>query len=325
MKPVPSIFFLYLQLFPAMTEAQIVINQWDMPVAGDTLRVSITSIVPVDYSKTGRDTTWDFSMLQPMSQRVDTFVSASNTPPEYWLFFIPGVVTNLASPRGNSEFFPGFPINQFYTFYNNTSAAYVDAGFAFKIQGIPVLQVDSEGFLTTATYLDSTRMPSVGLSVSLGPDTAVSKGAVVPLHASVTGGTPPYRYFWSTLDTGQSLTVTMDSTQQFGVVVIDGLNGFASDQKLVTVVSPGIEEQESQLLSIYPNPSSGLFRIHLPRPGQAGTLVVHSWSGKEILRQEVSSLTALIELDLTTSPGGIYMIRLTTGKGVLTGKVVKLP
>ncbi|MFH1937861.1 MAG: T9SS type A sorting domain-containing protein [Bacteroidota bacterium] len=426
MKPFAYILFLLLLCFPALPEAQIVIDQGDMPVAGDTLRVSITTTVPVDYSKTGGDTTWDFSMLEPMNQRVDTFVTVNSTPPEYWLFFVPGVVTNLASPRGNSEFFPGFPVKQFYTFYKKTNTAFVDAGFAFKIQGIPfparydvpdtyytfpldtnatwasssavafeypgmfyfstyrartsfvdgwgtvitpygsfgslrirsdlvqydsiyidslgfgigldrtiteykwvaknmgipVLQVNNEGLLTTATYRDSTRMPSVTLSVSLGPDTTVNKGAVITLHATVTGGTPPYRFFWSTLDTGQSLTVTMDSTRSFSILVIDGLNAFAAAQKLVTVVSPGIDEENVRFLQLFPNPSQGIYYISLPGTLRSGTLSVFDWSGKEILKKELKNSSELVELDLHKFPAGAYMLRLISERKLYHGKVI---
>ncbi|MBN1197701.1 MAG: hypothetical protein JXA23_00015, partial [Bacteroidales bacterium] len=393
MKPLIFICFFFFLASSEVLWAQIVIDQSDMPKAGDTLRVSLTTSIPGNYSQTGNGITWDFSMLQPMNQRVDTFVDASVTPQEYWVYFIPGLISNLASPKGNSEFFPGVPVSQTYIFYKNSIEAFVDNGFAFKIQGyafpvrydipdkyyvfpldtnatwastsdfafqfpglfffsthrvrssfvdgwgtvitpfgsfqslrirsdlvqhdsifidslgfgigltrnvteykwlaenrgIPVLQINTEGLLTTATYLDSARLPSTPLSLTLGPDTTVNKGDTITLHATVSGGAPPYRFFWSTLDTSQSLTVTMDTTRSFEVVVIDGLNQFASDQKVVTVISPGIDEPEVLLLRIFPNPSTG--RIHLSMPGdtEQGTLSIFNSFGKEILKKEMKA------------------------------------
>ncbi|MBL7139079.1 MAG: T9SS type A sorting domain-containing protein [Bacteroidales bacterium] len=425
MKPSPYILYLLL-LIPEILEAQIVIDQTDMPSAGDTLRVSITSSVPGDYSNTGSGITWDFSMLEPMNQRVDTFVSAASTPPEYWWFFVPGVVSNLANPKGSSEFFPGLPVNQFYTFYKKTSDAFVDNGFAFKVMGvtfpakynspdkyytlpmdtnstwasassvtfespgmfffstqrtrtsfvdgwgtvitpfgsfaslrvrsdlvqrdsifidslgfgiglnrnvteykwmaenmgIPVLQVNNEGLLTTATYRDSTRLSNVPLTVTLGPDTTVIKGAIITLFASVTGGAPPYRFFWNTLDTSQALTVTMDTTRSFGVVVIDGLNTFASDQKLITVVSPGIEEKNTRLLIVYPNPSEGVIQISPPDNFRSGEVLLFDWSGKEILSQTITGPAELLELDLRKFPAGMYTLHLITEKKLYQGKII---
>ncbi|GEM_PF-969463 len=428
MKPFTCIFSIFLLFLPGMMWSQIVIDQTDMPNAGDTLRVSITSTVPVNYAKTGSDTTWDFSMLQPMNQRVDTFVAANSTPPEYWVFFLPDLVFNLASPQGNSEFFPGLPLSQAYTFFKKTDDAFVDNGFAFKIQGsvlpvrynvpdkyytfpldtnaswvsfssvafefpgmfyfsthrdrtsfvdgwgtvitpfgsfktlrircdlvqqdsiyidslgfgigidrniteykwmaenmgIPILQVNNEGLFSTATYRDSTRLSSLSLSISLGPDTTVNKGAVITLYATVSGGAPPYRFFWSTLDTSQSLTVSMDTTRSFEIVVIDGLNKFASDQKLVTVVSPGIEEQEIRSLRVFPNPAERMVRISPPNGFQSGMVLLFDWSGKEVLRKEITTSSELRAFDLSSLPAGIYMVRLVTEGNVFQGKVIRM-
>lgn len=188
--------------------------------------------------------------------------------------------------------------------------------------GIPVLQINSEGLLTTATYRDSTRLSTLPLSVSLGPDTTVNKGATITLHASVSGGVPPYRFFWSTLDTSQSITVSLDSTRSFGIVAIDGLNKFASDQKLVTVVSPGIEEMDTRPLTIFPNPSDGVIQISSPEKFRTGEIQVFNWSGKKILSQSVVTLPELIDLDISSFASGVYVIRLVTGDHVFQGKVI---
>ncbi len=413
-------------MLPAIQQGQIVIDQSDMPSAGDTIRVSISSDIPVDFSKTGRDTTWNFSMLQPMNQRVDTFVNANATPIEYWLFFVPGVVSNLASPRGNSEFFPGFPVTQYYTFYKNSSDGYVDAGFAFKIEGlplpakydepdkyyafpldtnanwassssiqfefpgmfffsssrirtsfvdgwgtvitpfgtfesirvrsdliqqdsifvdslgygfgitrnvteykwmaenmgIPLLQINSDGLLVTATYRDSVRFSTTPFIVSLGPDTTVTKGAVITLRAQASGGTPPYRYFWSNLDTTQSITVTMDTTKIFAVMAIDGLNTFAADQKVVTVVSPGIEEPRVIVLDIFPNPSTGLFNIQLPSSTKSGHLSISDATGKIVLSKSIRVNDHCCPVDLSNSPKGLYYIQLLMESQLYSGKVM---
>jgi len=413
-------------MLPAIQHGQIIIDQSDMPSAGDTIRVSITSVIPVDFTRTGRDTIWDFSMLEPMNQRVDTFVNVYTTPPEYWFFFIPGLVTNLASPGGNSEFFPGFPVTQYYTFFKNSSDAYLDAGFAFKIQGIPqwakydepdkyysfpldtnanwasassvalefpglfyfstsrvrnsfvdgwgtvltpfgsfesirvrsdliqhdsifidslgygfslnrnvteykwmaddmgipVLQINSDEILATAIYRDSTRFPSMPLTVTLGPDTTVTKGAEITLHAQASGGTPPYRYFWSTLDTTPSITVTMDTTTTFGVLVVDGLNTIAAGQKVVTVVSPGVEERRVIPLEIFPNPSAGLFYIRMPSGEKSGRLSISDVTGKVILSTSVHVNELRYPVDLSSSPEGLYHIQLLMEKQIFNGKVV---
>jgi len=53
------LFIMLVFFIPAL--AQIVIDENDMPVEGDTLRVSMITVIPGDYTQTGADMTWDFS------------------------------------------------------------------------------------------------------------------------------------------------------------------------------------------------------------------------------------------------------------------------
>jgi hypothetical protein len=115
---------------------QIIIDQSDMPNPGDTLRVSISTAIPEDYTKTGMDTTWDFSALFSMNQQLDSFVSKQSTPLPYQFFF---PTANLASPGGVPSF-PGLPISSPFTFYEKSAGAYKNLGFAFTINtpGFPL-------------------------------------------------------------------------------------------------------------------------------------------------------------------------------------------
>ena len=83
----------------------------------------------------------------------------------------------------------GFPINRNIIEYK----------WLAKGKGIPLLQIDEEGLLVTATYRDVYRLSAIPLVVSLGPDTTVQNGTTITLNATVTGGTPPYQILWSTL------------------------------------------------------------------------------------------------------------------------------
>ncbi len=117
--------------------SQIIVDVNDMPAEGDTLRASVALNIPDGFEKTGADTTWNFGMLQPVNQKIDSFVAVSATPPAYWFFFIPGIETNLASPR-TSGLIPGIPMTNAFNFYNKTPSAFNDLGFAVTVQGIPL-------------------------------------------------------------------------------------------------------------------------------------------------------------------------------------------
>ena len=93
-------------------EAQIVINEDDMPDVGDTVRLSTTyDFTGYNFEETGPDFTWDFTTLQPIIQRVDTFVSVRETPLVYQLIFF--LSANLAKKQAEFDQFPGFESQMF--------------------------------------------------------------------------------------------------------------------------------------------------------------------------------------------------------------------
>jgi len=117
--------------------AQVVISQSDMPVPGDTLRVSSTNVVPAGYAHAAMDTSWNFSALQALSQQVDTFQTVASTPSAYQLIFVLLGGANLAAPRSGSPI-PGIPVSQGFTFYKNSAASFGELGSAFMVQGLPL-------------------------------------------------------------------------------------------------------------------------------------------------------------------------------------------
>jgi len=402
--------------------SQIVINTTDMPHVGDTLRISQTNIAPAGYAKTGMDTLWDFSTLQALSQRIDTFASVTSTPFAYQLFF---AGANLATPLTGSPI-PGLPVTQGYTFFKNSAASYNEMGSAYTIQNlplpakydnpdvhylfpmapgntwsstaafsinvpnlayfstqryrtnivdgwgslttpygtfqtlrvkstllehdsiyidslstgfpfnrnitqyiwlgkgksVPLLQVNEEGTLVTTSYRDFYRMPAKPLSASLGHDTAVFMGSSITLHAMVTGGTPPYQILWNTLDTGKTLTVTIQAITTYSIVVIDALQNFGSAQVIVSIrYPPGISEHEPLLLVTYPNPTPGAICITLPVKSPTALVQVFTPRGEKIRECNETLLDSRFSENLSDLPDGLYFIRVTSENSVFSGKV----
>lgn len=405
--------------------SQVIVNQSDMPVAGDTLRVSITNVVPAGYASTAMDTAWNYSILEALSQRVDTFVNVTATPVLYQFFFVLQGGANLASPR-NSSPVPGLPVSQGFTFFKNSSSSYGDLGSAYTAQGIPlpakydnpdklyqfpmspgltwssvsafaitvpniayystqrtrsnivdgwgslltpfgtfqtlrvkstlaihdsvyidslgagfpinrsiieykwiakgkgipVLQVTEEGSLVTATYRDIYRMSAQPLTVNLGPDTAVAKGTTLALYATVTGGTPPYQVFWNTLDTGKTITVTVQNIQTYSVLVVDALQNFGSDQKIVSIrYPPGIRENRETQLQVYPNPVHGIVRFTLNEASNEADIQVFTVHGKLVLSQNLLLDDGVFATDFSVLSKGIYFARLLTKNRIYSTKI----
>ncbi len=405
--------------------SQISVNQSDMPLVGDTLRVSLTNVVPAGFAKSAMDTSWNYSALEALSQRVDTFMSVTATPSAYQLFFVLMGGANLASPRGNSPI-PGLPVTQGFTFYKNSSTSYSDLGSAYTVQqfplpakydipdklyqfpmtpgltwastssfsvdvpdlayystqrirsnivdgwgnlttpygtfqtlrvkstlimhdslyidslgtgfpfvrniieykwlakgkGIPVLQISAEGNMVTATYRDIYRMSAQPLTASLGADTAVPKGTVLTIHATVSGGTPPYQILWNTLDTGHTLTVNVQDIQTYSILVIDALQNFGMAQKIVSILyPPGIEETASVPLKVYPNPAGEKIHFTLPLTADYLPMEVISCLGQTVLTTTASQVAGEYQANLSSLPDGIYLILIHTKNQVYKARL----
>ena len=392
--------------------SQVIIDQSDMPSPGDTLRVSVTGFVPAGYAKTAMDTAWNYSALQALSQRLDSYVNVAATPPLYQLVFVLGAGANLAAPRDAAPV-PGIPVTQGFTFYKNSSTSFSDLGSAYTIQeiplpakydvpdkqyqfpmtpgltwsstssfaisvpdmltyntrrtrssvvdgwgtltipfgtfqtlrvksilamhdsifidslgsgfsfdrdiieykwlargeGIPLLQITEEENMVTATYRDFYRMTANPLTVTLGPDTAVFKGTVLTLHATVSGGTPPYQILWNTSDIGNAITDTINEVKTYIVFAVDALQNTGSAQKVVSIRYPsGVKEQTSAGLDVYPNPSQGSFRFSLPGISASAGMQVISPLGKVVRTLHVYPAEGDVTADLSGLPDGLYFI-----------------
>lgn len=125
--------------FNAMVFPQITITSNDMPSPGDTVRKSQTiNLAGIDYTATGPNYTWDFSVLEPLTQAVDSFASVSSVPFLYQLVFLPNIVANVAQKFSEIDTIPDLPITDPYRFFRKTTTTYNDVGYAITVSSIPV-------------------------------------------------------------------------------------------------------------------------------------------------------------------------------------------
>jgi len=132
-----SLLLALLLLLGLNVTSQIIISSSDMPSPGDIIITSTgLNINFVDYEDTGENYIWDFSQLIPLSQAVDTFIGITDVPFLVALYF--GDKSNLVKKDNNTIPIPGFPITKQYTFLNNTSSSYNNAGVLYTISQIPI-------------------------------------------------------------------------------------------------------------------------------------------------------------------------------------------
>jgi hypothetical protein len=138
-----KIFFtLATTLFFLNAFSQPVIDKNDMPVSGDTIRLSITNNANgIDYKLTAADTTWDFSSLTEQEQRVDTFVSVSTTPLVYQADFTyladSSHKASYAQPQPDITTLPTVQFTNVYNFFRASDYTYTQVGQGAFINSVP--------------------------------------------------------------------------------------------------------------------------------------------------------------------------------------------
>jgi photosystem II stability/assembly factor-like uncharacterized protein len=92
--------------------------------------------------------------------------------------------------------------------------------------------------------------------------------------------------------------------------------GACKNVEIVTgiICRPGI----SECLQIYPNPSSGVITIETPTQGHVSIMNIR---GQQLLEQSIYEPNSTI--DISTLPGGLYLVKMVGGQGVQVGKFVK--
>jgi hypothetical protein len=331
--------------------SQIVINQSDMPKEGDTLRVSITNTIPGDYSQTGPNMTWDFSGLYKTGQQINSFVNMSDVPLLYWITFIPGVVSNLASPGNNLPAFPGIPFSDFYTFYKKSPSLFSDAGFAFQLSGIPImLKYDSadEYYQLPCTYGNTwTSHSSASFSIPgmVYFSSSKSRSSQVDGWGSLTTPFGTFQtirvksevmehdsIFLDSLGFGFPFTRNVTEYKWLGKgqgipllqISEEGVTATATYRDMVS--HTGIKELSGGSFKIFPNPSTGFCTIYMAGKKIPSHLQILNVQGLIVLEQELhNSGIKAVSLDLSTLVAGAYMIRLMDKDAIYTGKVLIIP
>jgi hypothetical protein len=161
---------------------------------------------------------------------------------------------------------------------------------------------------------------------------SVCKNGKSTLSVHPVGGTSPYTYAWSTTST---LSAIIESPGTYSVSVTDN-NHCTVGTPFTFTVCPvseirnrdGSDDGEDDAsvngsadINVYPNPTNGQFTIAGLEQGQI--MEMYDYTGRKISTVSASDMT--LQLNLSTQPNGIYLIRILDKDGNLVGmkKVVK--
>ena len=82
------------------------------------------------------------------------------------------------------------------------------------------------------------------------------------------------------------------------------------------------ETQTDDFLRVYPNPTNGRVMLEFSEPTSNTIIEVYGLIGERILAKEISGYS-LYELDLTSQPQGVYLVKFSNGNSVVLKKIIK--
>jgi hypothetical protein len=183
-----------------------------------------------------------------------------------------------------------------------------------------VTVTDSAGCQSTSIILVS-QPDSLSLSAVI-TDEEFAGGTNGSITLTVSGGTPPYQYFWSTGDTTNVLTDL--SAGSYDVTVIDDNGCSVVEQFVVNQITPIIrripDSDEFEFkFNVYPNPFAAKLIVEFDsKETGSGWITVKDLFGRKIMMQEISIRTGVNKFELHPGKwlaGSTYMLEVTRNSG----------
>ncbi len=130
-------FLIILLICVLQLHAQITVTSADMPSAGQSFRTSLSfDLQTFNFQETGNNFVWNFQSMTGLTQRESTFLTVTQTPNVFWLFFLGSA--NLAVEIEEISLLPGIPVESGYQFFNKTSSKYSDVGVGLIVSSLPL-------------------------------------------------------------------------------------------------------------------------------------------------------------------------------------------
>jgi len=98
-------------------------------------------------------------------------------------------------------------------------------------------------------------------------------------------------------------------------------SNYASNAEIYACPNVGFKIYTENILTIYPNPTTGLITISLPVNSPQSHLSILNSVGQEILQQTISN--SKVQINIRNMPPGIYVVKVVLGNKVHTEKIIK--
>ena len=142
------------------------------------------------------------------------------------------------------------------------------------------------------------------------------------INITVNGGMAPYTYSWSNGSTTQYLDSLIAGI--YTVTVTDSILCTATETIEITQPSSINEVAgNSNIISIYPNPTRGVFTLEIYDSQIANSdFRIYDLLGREIIKSKIVNRKS--KIDMSAFNEGTYIIRiLIPSSGIITKKVIK--
>lgn len=170
----------------------------------------------------------------------------------------------------------------------------------------------------TASSVVTVNEPSVMAATAIGFDEMQGNDGSVNLI--VTGGSAPYGYSW-TGPNGFTSTTEDPSGLVAGTydVIVTDANGCTENAQVTIGSQVGVSELNTVQVSIYPNPSNGIFNLTLSNAGQYNVSAINA-VGQVVFTKSVNGTQTT--LDLSTFERGVYFITIENASNKMVQRVV---
>jgi len=202
--------------------------------------------------------------------------------------------------------------------YDGTDASTIDPATGVITGGV----LGTTYNIVYTTPLSSCQSVSAPVAVVVNPNPVIA-GVVTnddgstngAIDITISGGTSPFSTTWDHGPGSEDVTGLIPST--YGVTVIDG-NGCFAYETFVVISTVGIVNNPlNSLLSIYPNPTSGLFTVMLP-----GEFVMNVTDSRGRLVLQKSGVDNMM-VDLEMFESGLYFVHVVQGENSIVKKIIK--
>jgi hypothetical protein len=83
----------------------------------------------------------------------------------------------------------------------------------------------------------------------------------------------------------------------------------------------GINDPKESGFSLYPNPATDIVTIETSGIAKESYLAILNSQGQKLITRQITK--SKTQLDISSLPGGVYLVRLTNDKTVQVGKIIK--